>query len=134
MDEGELQDRGVLVHFLVLLGGALVLSGEAVDIARNVLLKVAERNDADDIDIIVLPTVLLIQAGRSHGAKVQLSSVSSKRLRLDQVSEVYELAAHSHHRDIGAGLSVGLMLACTIFRPRDSGRYPSAPTFCTIRI
>jgi uncharacterized membrane protein YjjP (DUF1212 family) len=80
------------VRFLVELGGALVLSGEAVDEVHVILLSVARHAGEPHLDIIVLPTALMIQAGTTIDTRIKISSVaSSKSLRLDQVSAVYEL-------------------------------------------
>jgi uncharacterized membrane protein YjjP (DUF1212 family) len=87
-----MEDRGGLVRFLVLLGGALVLAGEAVDEVHAILEAAARQAGADDIDVIVLPTVLIIQAGTDREARVQVGSVLAQRLPLDQVSAVYDLA------------------------------------------
>lgn len=95
-DEELPPDAGPLVRFLVQLGGALVLSGEAVDQVSGALRAVARRAGHTDVDIVVLPTVLLIQAGSGADARVQLHSVaSSAKLRLDQVSAVYELVGRA---------------------------------------
>ena len=94
------------MRFLVLLGGALILSGEAVDVVQDKLERVARRAGAEHIDVIALPTVLLIQTGRSTGADIELGSVMSSVLRLDQVSSVYELAGRAERGEVGpiAGL------------------------------
>jgi uncharacterized membrane protein YjjP (DUF1212 family) len=96
-----LHEAGPLVRFLVLLGGALILSGEAVDVVQDKLELVARRAGAQHIDVIALPTVLLIQTGRSTGAHIELGSVASSELRLDQVSQVYELAGRAERGEIG---------------------------------
>jgi uncharacterized membrane protein YjjP (DUF1212 family) len=92
-------EREQLVDFLVALGAALVLSGESVDEVRTVLLEVAARAPVEEavaVDVIVLPTILMIQAADGARRDVQLASVvSSRSLRLDQVSAVYELAARA---------------------------------------
>lgn len=89
-------DEEPIVAFLVQLGAALVLSGEAVDEVRVLLLGAARMGGSPDVDIVVLPTVLMIQAGQSRDARIQIRSVvSSSKLRLDQVSAVYELAARA---------------------------------------
>lgn len=100
-------DEEPIVAFLVQLGAALVLSGEAVDEVRVLLLGAARTAGAPDVDIVVLPTVLMIQAGHSRDARIQITSVvSSSKLRLDQVSAVYELAARAGREriDPSAGL------------------------------
>lgn len=99
--EPDVASTGPLVRFLVELGGALVLSGEAVDEVRVILRDVAQQAGNADVDIIVLPTVIMIQAGASDDARIQISSVvASSNLRLDQVSAVYELVRVATRGDI----------------------------------
>lgn len=84
-----------------------MLSGAAVEEVRAILLRVARHAGAPDADIIVLPTVLMIQAGPSHEAHVQLSSVvSSSPLRLDQISAVYELAGRASSGELDPDLGI----------------------------
>ena len=99
--EPDFPSTGPIVHFLVELGGALVLSGEAVDEVRDILQNVAVHAGHEHIDVIVLPTVLMIQAGAAGDARIQIRSVvSSSNLRLDQVSAVYELVRLAARGDI----------------------------------
>lgn len=95
-DDQPRPDAGTLVRFLVQLGGALVLSGEAVDQVHGELLAVAGSAGHRDISIVVLPTVLMIQADGSADSRIQLHSVAAaNKLRLDQVSAVYELVGRA---------------------------------------
>ena len=92
LPESSPPDSRTLIRFLVQLGAALVLSGEAVDQVHGELLAVARRCGHPDVSIVVLPTVLMIQADGAADSRIQLHSVASSRsLRLDQVSAVYEL-------------------------------------------
>ena len=95
-------DRHVLVAFLIQLGTALIRSGEAVDIVRTQLLAIAERSGANEVDILVFPTALMVQAGDGKSALVRLTSAAGGgRLRLDQVSAVYELAGRAQRGEVG---------------------------------
>ena len=67
----------------------------AVDAVRNQLSAIAERCVAHDVDILVFPTALMVQAGEGESALVRLTAAAGGgRLRLDQVSAVSELAGH----------------------------------------
>lgn len=95
-------DRHVLVAFLIQLGAALIRSGEAVDAARDRLSAIAQRYEAHDVDILVFPTALMVQAGSGESTLVRLASAAGgRRLRLDQVSAVYELAGRAERGEIG---------------------------------
>jgi uncharacterized membrane protein YjjP (DUF1212 family) len=90
-----------LVRFLVQLGGALVLSGEAVDQIHTELLAVARCAGATDVNVVVLPTVLIIQVGTTDDSRIRLHSVAtSSKLRLDQVSAVYELVGRASNGEV----------------------------------
>ncbi len=100
-DGAAANDRDQLVAFLVELGKLLILSGESVDVVRRRLLAVARVADADDLDVVVLPTVLLVQAGGMSTGQVRLTSaVSGVRLRLDQVSAVYDLSGRAERGEV----------------------------------
>ena len=101
VEEADGANGGPLVRFLVMLGGALILSGEAVDVVQEKLEHIARRSGARHIDVIALPTVLLVQTGRSTGAHIELGSVTSSHLRLDQISDVYDLAGRAERGEIG---------------------------------
>jgi uncharacterized membrane protein YjjP (DUF1212 family) len=95
-------DRHVLVAFLIQLGTALINSGEAVDAVRNQLSAIAEQSGAHDVDILVFPTALMVQAGEGESALVRLTSAAGGgRLRLDQVSAVYDLAGRVQRGEVG---------------------------------
>ena len=115
-------ERDQLVALLVELGKLLILSGEAVDVVRRRLLAVAEVAGADDLDIVVLPTVLLVQAGGMSTGQVRLTSaVSGVRLRLDQVSAVYDLAGKAERGEISVADAHG-ELVTILLRPAPFGR------------
>jgi uncharacterized membrane protein YjjP (DUF1212 family) len=96
-------DRHVLVEFLIQLGTALINSGEAVDLARRRLDAVAQQAGAEDIDILVFPTALMVQSGEGSGTLVRLTSAAGgARLRLDQVSAVYDLAGRAERGELRA--------------------------------
>jgi uncharacterized membrane protein YjjP (DUF1212 family) len=97
-------ERHALVEFLIQLGTALINSGEAVDLARRRLDAVAQQAGADDIDILVFPTALMVQSGEGSGTLVRLTSAAGgARLRLDQVSAVYDLAGRAERGELVAG-------------------------------
>lgn len=114
-------DHGDLVRLLVGLGSALVLAGEAVDQVDAILLRVAHQAGVDDLDVLVLPTVLMIQIGGETRGHARLASLAtSKRLRLDQVSDVYELSGRAQRGEVEAAPALA-ELATIIDRPPPFG-------------
>lgn len=117
----ELADHSELVRLLVGLGSALVLAGEAVDQVDAVLLRVAHHAGVDDLDVLVLPTVLMIQIGGETRGHARLASLAtSKRLRLDQVSDVYELSGRAQRGEVEAAPALA-ELAAIVDRPAPFG-------------
>lgn len=70
------EDHHLLVALLIKLGVALIRTGEAVDIARNQLSAIADHYGAYDVDILVFPTALMVQAGDGESALVWRSGYS----------------------------------------------------------
>lgn len=111
-------DRHVLVAFLIQLGTALIRSGEAVDAVRNQLSAIAERCGAHDVDILVFPTALMVQAGAGESALVRLTSAAGGgRLRLDQVSAVYDLAGRVQRGEVGLTEAAPRLDAILVMQP-----------------
>lgn len=78
--------------FVVQLGAALVCSGNAADDVERSLLRVANGLGLDDIDIVVLPTAVLLQVGDGPHAVNRLGAFRRTSLRLDQIGAIDELA------------------------------------------
>lgn len=115
-------DRDELVRLLVALGSALVLAGEAVDQVDAILLRVAHQAGVDEVDVLVLPTVLMIQIGGETRGHARLASLAtSTRLRLDQVSDVYELSGRAQRGEVEPAHAL-TELAAIADRPPPFGR------------
>jgi uncharacterized membrane protein YjjP (DUF1212 family) len=90
-----------LVEFLVRLGNALIDSGEAVDVSRRRLHAIAEQAGDPEVDVLVFPTALMVQAGEGSSTVVRLrSAAGGPRMRLDQVSAVYELSRRAEAGEV----------------------------------
>ena len=90
----------------------------AVDAVRNQLSAIAERCVAHDVDILVFPTALMVQAGEGESALVRLTSAAGGgRLRPDQVSAVYELAGHVQRGEVGLTQAAPRLGAILVMRP-----------------
>ncbi|HSL57534.1 MAG TPA: threonine/serine exporter family protein [Acidimicrobiales bacterium] len=74
--------------FLIELGQALVRSGETVDEVQRALGDVGRRLGLGDVDVMALPTFILLQSDR---VTARVRSVGRSGYRLDQVSDVYDL-------------------------------------------
>jgi uncharacterized membrane protein YjjP (DUF1212 family) len=111
-------ERHVLVEFLIELGTALVNSGDAVDATQNRLSQVADRAGDDDIDILVFPTAIMVQSGSGDSTLIRLTSAAgTRRLRLDQVSAVYELAGRAQRGEVTSAGGLVRLRAILSMRP-----------------
>jgi uncharacterized membrane protein YjjP (DUF1212 family) len=96
--------RHELVEFLIRLGQALIDSGEAVDVSRRRLASIAAQAGAPEVDVLVFPTALMVQAGSGPSTLVRLTSAAGgTRLRLDQVSAVYALSRRAEAGEVQIG-------------------------------
>lgn len=74
------------------LGTAMIRSGESIDLVKERLDGVAEALELDDLETLILPTVLLVQYGPTEHRNMRMVAAIGPSLRLDQVAAVYELA------------------------------------------
>ncbi len=88
------------IDFLVALGAALIRTGTAVSDVQDRLIAVASRLRLEDTDIVVLPTAVLVQSRAGPLKQSRLSSFRRSWLRLDQVSEIDELARGAERGEI----------------------------------
>jgi uncharacterized membrane protein YjjP (DUF1212 family) len=104
-------------RFLVLLGRALVLAGESVDEVQRRLLAVARAIGVPRIEVVVLPTMLLIQTSISAVSRVHLGTIRGSALRLDQISALYALVERAEKGEVTAGAGLIELGSVTFRRP-----------------
>jgi uncharacterized membrane protein YjjP (DUF1212 family) len=80
------------LDFLAELGTAMVRSGEAIDMVHERLDRVAAMIELDDVEVLMLPTFIVMQYGPVGARQTRLVSVPRRSLRLDQIAAVYNLA------------------------------------------
>lgn len=86
----ELDERAVLRRFLLGLAEGMNAAGEAVDRIGETMEAVARAYGRDDIDFIVLPTVIIVQVGGAEDSRVAIRSVRAN-FRFDQIAALYRL-------------------------------------------
>ncbi|MFO7700937.1 MAG: threonine/serine exporter family protein, partial [Acidimicrobiia bacterium] len=93
-------DAAAIDTFIAELGVALIRSGETVDEVQAELLAAARALGADDIEVMALPTLLMVQSSRGQHLRPRLRPVSEAPLRLDQVGAVYGLLQRARMGDV----------------------------------
>lgn len=84
-------DRAVLSRFLLGLAEGMNASAESVDRIGEQMLAIARAYGMDDTDVVVLPTVLLVQTGGIEHGRVAIRSVPKASFRFDQIAALYRL-------------------------------------------
>ncbi|MGH9120191.1 MAG: threonine/serine ThrE exporter family protein [Acidimicrobiales bacterium] len=102
---------------LIAIGAAMTRAGDSVDAIQEALIRVAEVNGVSDVEVIVLPTVLLIQTSKGAEGRVELRSTRGASLRLDQVSAIYDVAAQAERRLITPAEGLHRLAAIERLRP-----------------
>ncbi len=80
----------LLGRFLLGLAEGLNAADESVDRIRSEMTTVARAYGRDDIEFVVLPTVILVETDTGDGGRVSLRTVGA-RFRFDQIAALYRL-------------------------------------------
>ena len=92
MDQPISHDAGEVRELVVALGTAMLAAGDSVDAVSSKLRGILAAYGLPDGDVIVLPTVLLVETGHGPTARVELGGRVEEGVRLDQVTALYALA------------------------------------------
>ncbi len=98
----EMHDDEVATAFLVELGEALVRTESAVGEVQDALHASARGLGRADLDVLVLPTVLLVQSTRGDRAQIRMGTFRRTPLRFDQTARVDEIARQTAAGNLGA--------------------------------
>ena len=79
------------MDFLVQLGASLIQAGTAVDEVHQTLVLAAVELGIDDSSVVVLPTVVLLQARGATGNRNRMTSFRRNGMRLDQITLLDDL-------------------------------------------
>jgi uncharacterized membrane protein YjjP (DUF1212 family) len=85
-------DELAALDYFAELGTAMIRSGESIDLIKDRLDEVARVLQLNDLEVLILPTVLLVQYGPTEDRNIRMVTTIGANLRLDQVAAVYELA------------------------------------------
>ncbi|SFR91076.1 Uncharacterized membrane protein YjjP, DUF1212 family [Agromyces sp. CF514] len=84
-------DQAVLGRFLLGLAEGMNAAGESVDKIGETMSTVSRAYGRTDTDVVVLPTVVLIETGAAGEEKVAIRSAINVSFRFDQIAALYRL-------------------------------------------
>lgn len=88
---GRAATDAVLRQFLLGIAEGLNAAAESVDRIHETMMAVSRVYGADEIDFVILPTVILVDTGES--GRVAIRSVATPSFRFDQIAALYELVS-----------------------------------------
>jgi uncharacterized membrane protein YjjP (DUF1212 family) len=106
-----------VVPFLVALGEAMIDSGDPVTHVQDTLRRVAGTNQVSAAGIVVLPTALIVSVPGEHDTQTSVSIAGTSNLRLEQVDEVFLVAADAVDGRTGAVDGLARLLAARSLPP-----------------
>jgi uncharacterized membrane protein YjjP (DUF1212 family) len=81
-----------LLAMLSQLGHALLATGDTVAYVKSTLTRIARAYGAEDVNVVVLPTVLFVKFGEGESMRADFTSQEGRVLRFDQIDAVFALA------------------------------------------
>ena len=97
--ERAVEDPALLRTFLLGLAEGMTASAESTDRIRADVVQIARAYGWEDVDVVVLPTIALVQTGRGDTARVALRSVKVA-FRFDQIAEMGRLLRQARAAEI----------------------------------
>lgn len=89
------------LRFLLVLGEAMIDSSAPVVQVNRTLERVATINGAPDVEVVALPTALLVSVPHGVSTQTAASSAGWRQLRLHQVQDVLRVADEAETGDVG---------------------------------
>ena len=80
------------IRFCLLLGEAMIDTAAPVVQVQDALARLADANGIPDVEVVALPTALVLSTPRQDQPRTVAVGAGSRSLRLDQVQEVLEVA------------------------------------------
>jgi uncharacterized membrane protein YjjP (DUF1212 family) len=107
------------IAFLTRLGHALSAAGDPVSSTEHTLRRIAHRNGLSDVQIGVLPTLVLV---RGHHGPVPIMDLATADaghdLRLDQIGALYDIVHRAQRGQLSAGDGLARLADVWTMQPR----------------
>lgn len=93
--------RATAAELIIQLGEAMTRAGESVDGVQTRMQRMAAAYGMRDFEVVVMPTLLLVQTMSGVVARVRLRQVPRGELRVDQIAAVFRLVDRVERGQIG---------------------------------
>ncbi|MFE6997196.1 threonine/serine exporter ThrE family protein [Microbacterium sp. NPDC057659] len=110
-------DAVVLNRFLLGLAEGMTASDESVDRIRDTMATLADAYGSTATDIVILPTVILIETGGEED-RVSLRSTLSAKFRFDQIAALYRLIEQAKTASVAPDQGIRRLNEIGAMRPR----------------
>jgi uncharacterized membrane protein YjjP (DUF1212 family) len=107
------------IAFLTRLGHALSAASDPVSSTERTLRRIAHRNGLSDLQIAVLPTLVLVRGHDGPLPIVDLATADTGHdLRLDQIGALYDIVQHTLQGQLSAGDGLARLSDVWSMQPR----------------
>ncbi|WP_448811548.1 threonine/serine ThrE exporter family protein [Agromyces bauzanensis] len=112
-------ERAVLRRFLLGLAECLNAAAESVERIREIMMDVSRAYGRTDTDIVVLPTVILVETGTGGEDRVALRSALTASFRFDQIAALYRLVEEARRGAVDPLEGIRRLNEIGAMRPRN---------------
>jgi uncharacterized membrane protein YjjP (DUF1212 family) len=99
--------RATSAELILQLGEAMTRAGESVDGVQTRMERMAAAYGLRDVEVIAMPTMLLVQTMSGVVARVRLRRVPPAALRVDQIAAIYRLVESVERGRVGPASGLG---------------------------
>lgn len=100
MAEADAADRDLLRTFLLGLAEGMNAAADSVANIHETLVRVARAYGREDTDVVVMPTVIIVQTGGGKEGHVAVRSAVNASFRFDQIAELYSLVGEAERAEV----------------------------------
>jgi len=125
--------RATAAELIIQLGEAMTRAGESVDGVQARLKRMAAAYGLRDFEVVVLPTVLLVQTMSGVVARVRLRAIPTGEFRMDQIAKIYRLAQRVERGQVGPASGLGQLWQVQDAPPRY-GRLVRIPGYGVLSV
>ena len=125
--------RATAAELIIQLGEAMTRAGESVDGVQTRMGRMAGAYGMRDVEVVAMPTMLLVQTMSGVVARVRLRQVPARELRVDQIAGVYQLVDRVEHGQVGPATALGDLWDILAAPPRY-GRLVRIPGYALMTV
>ncbi|WP_395245217.1 threonine/serine exporter ThrE family protein [Agromyces sp. MMS24-K17] len=111
-------DTAALRQFILGLAEGMIAAEDSVDYIHETLGQVARAYGADDVEFVILPTLILVETGSGETERLALRTSRPGGLRFDQIAALYDLIEQARSGSIDPRDGIGRLNEIGASRPR----------------